>query len=351
MKFKPQLLPNNKAGEAIDWEDRIRDPRDWMVSDKYDGARVELFCDGAVKGRSLKGLPSFHINRMAEDFALTAQHTGVIEAEFYAPNMNFSEIMHFFKTEDVTSEKTVAKYRKLWEKTGGSPAKGWKYPGRSVRWLTTWHPELQFYVFDTLFLQGDDRTKLERYHALKRLFTRQVIGEDDAVLIPQYQFSHVDAIYQAYDQSIMNGGEGLVMFHKDSNYKMGRHTLNARQAFKIKEDNLEYDGQVLEVEESTVAREGSDRTTNELGRSVTSKLKEDRLPSGMAKGFKVLLDDGQTMSVSLTGFDHPERIALLENPRQYVGKWITFNAMAPVKVGGKPRGPAHYTKGNVRDSK
>ena len=141
------------------------------------------------------------------------------------------------------------------------------------------------------------------------------------------------------------------MFHKDSTYKFGRHTLNAGQAFKIKEDNLKYDGQVLEVEESTVAREGSDRTTNELGRSVTSKLKEDRLPSGMAKGFKVLLDDGQTMSVSLTGFDHPERIALLENPRQYVGKWITFHAMAPVKVGGRPRGPAHYTKGNVRDSK
>jgi hypothetical protein len=53
MKFKPQLLPNDKAGEAVDWEARIQNPTDWLLSLKYDGARVELLEDGTVKGRSL----------------------------------------------------------------------------------------------------------------------------------------------------------------------------------------------------------------------------------------------------------------------------------------------------------
>ena len=349
-QFKPQLLPNDKAGESIDWESRIGNPLDWMISHKFDGARVEIFHDGTVKGRSLKGLPSLHVNRMAEDFALLTQHSGVIEAEFYAPNMNFSELMHFFKTEDVTSDKTIAKYTKLWEKTQGDPAKGWKYPGRTVEWLTTWHPELKFYVFDHVFMDGDDRTKLERYMALQRIFNRQHVHGDDGILIQQWKFSYIDAIYQAYDQAILDGGEGLVMMHKDSAYKMGRYTLNAGQAFKIKDSNKDFEGVIVAIEEGTEARAGAERTINELGRSKTSQLKEDRIPSGLAKGFRVRMDDGNELIVSLNGFNHADRRALLGGgpATSIVGKRIKFTGMAPTKPGGCPR-HAHYTKGNLRN--
>lgn len=346
-QFKPQLLPNDKAGETIDWEARMSNPADWLISHKYDGARVEVFEDSTVKGRSLKSLPSIHVNRMAEDFTLLSQHSGVVEAEFFAPNMTFSEIMHFFKTEDVTSEKTVAKYTKLWEKTAGNPAKGWKYPGRTVEWLTTWHDELQFYIFDHVFTNGDDRTKLERYQALQMMFRQRNLSSADVQLIHQFEPEHVDQIYQAYDQAILNGGEGLVGIKKSAKYKYGRLTLNQAEGFKIKDSNKDFEGIIIGVLEGTSARDGSKRIVNELGRSRTSQLKEDRVPSGLCKGFLVRMGDGNELTVSLNGYDHQDRRDLLKSPQDWVGMKIKFTGMAPVKLGGCPR-HAHYTKGNIR---
>jgi hypothetical protein len=39
------------------------------------------------------------------------------------------------------------------------------------------------------------------------------------------------------------------MMHKNSSYKMGRHSLNSGMAYKIKEDNLQFDGVILSLEE------------------------------------------------------------------------------------------------------
>lgn len=357
MAFKPQLLPNNKAGEAPDWEERLGDTKEWLVSTKYDGCRVEIFADGKVKGRSLKDIPSIYIQRMAEDFALQAQFDGVVEAEFFSPDMTFAEIMHFFRCADVTSDKEKRKYQKLWVKTGGNPELGWTFPGRTPEWLCTWHDSLQFYIFDHLAAEVDGRTKLERYSNMSSsssLYGGIARACDNtlssAIIIPQIEYDCIDAIYQAYDQAIIDGNEGLVLIHKESKYKFGRHTIKSKQAFKIKEDNLEFDGVILDVEESTVAREGSEKSINELGRSVTSKLQDDRVPSGMAKGFKVRMEDGNELTVSLKGYDHPARIELLDNASEYIGRWVRFTGMAPVKEGGCPR-HAHFTKGNFRDDK
>jgi ATP-dependent DNA ligase len=45
-----------------------------------------------------------------------------------------------------------------------------------------------------------------------------------AVLVKQTQYTSIDEVFQAYDQAIISGYEGLVMMHKNSSYKMGRHT-------------------------------------------------------------------------------------------------------------------------------
>ena len=355
--FKPQLLPNNEVGSSPDWEERIEHPTHWLYSNKLDGARVELFSDGTVKGRSLKVIPNVHIQQMGRDImdSMPEFHPdSIIEAEFYSPEMNFSEIMHFFKTEDVTSEKSKEKYYKLWSKTGGNPDEGWPYPGRDVKWLTTWHKSLKFYAFDVVNVQSPEVVKAIRTLGLDRYVTMHTKGyhslEPYMVMIQQVPFTHIDELYQAYDQAIMDGCEGVVVIHKSSSYKYGRHTLNSKQAFKIKDDNLEFDGQIIDVLEATEAREGAEKTVNELGRSVTSKLQEDRVPSGMAKGFFVQMEDGNKLTVSLTGYDHPARRELLERADEYIGLWIKFTGMNPVKDGGCPR-HAHFTKGNFRDGK
>jgi hypothetical protein len=107
---------------------------------------------------------------------------------------------------------------------------------------------------------------------------------------------------------------------------MGRHSLNSGMAYKIKEDNLQFDGVILSLEEGTEVIEGVDKKINELGRSVTSKLK-NTVPSGLCKGFKVLMDDGNELTVSLKDYPHPERRAaftlLLILDRQYVSpEWV-----------------------------
>mgnify|MGYP003642518930 CR=1 FL=1 len=346
--FKPQLLPNNPVGEAMNWENLLGNTiQNYLVSVKEDGARVELQYDTQVKGRSLKSIPNVHIQRMHEELQNSIGiFGGIIEAEFYSPEMNFSEIMHFFKTEDITSEHTKLKYEKLWHKSLGGASEEWPYPGRDVEWCTTWHDSLKFYVFD-YYLQ-DGLTKLDRYLMSKELV--ESAESPHLVLINQFQCKHIDMMYQAYDQAALNNSEGLVLIHKDAPYKFGRHTLNSAMAYKVKDDNLVFDGQILSVEEATEAREGAEKTVNELGRSVTSKLKEDRVPSGMAKGFLVGMEDGNELTVSLKGYDHPARVELLQNAQDYTGKWIKFTGMAPVKASGCPR-HAHFEKGNFRDDK
>lgn len=345
--FNPQLLPNNPVGEHMDWETLLGDTiQDYYASIKEDGARVELQYDTLAKGRSLKTINNVHIQRMHKELQEElGKYGGIIEAEFYSPNMTFSEIMHFFKTEDVTSEKTKTKYQKLWNKTQGKSELGWKYPGRSVEWLTTWHPCLKFYAFD-YYLQ-DNMTKEERDSMLHEMYTDSECPHFE--YIAQQHLANVDMMYHMYDQASMRGSEGLVLVHKNAPYKRGRHTLKSKLAYKIKEDNLEFDGQILDVAEATKAREGAPKTVNELGRSVTSKLKEDRVPAGMAKGFAVRMEDGNELTVSLKGYDHPERKELLDNKENYIGRWITFTGMAPVKAGGCPR-HAHFS-GRFRDDK
>ena len=68
----------------------------------------------------------------------------------------------------------------------------------------------------------------------------------------------------------------------------------------------------LDIIEGTVAREDAPKTTNELGRSVTSKLKEDREKSGLASG--ILSEfEGHPIKVSLEGFTHDDLRELLAN--------------------------------------
>jgi hypothetical protein len=68
---------------------------------------------------------------------------------------------------------------------------------------------------------------------------------------------------------------------------MGRHSLNSGMAYKIK-DNLQFDGVILSLEEGTEVIEGVDKKINELGRSVTSKLKNTVLQVDYAKASKFL---------------------------------------------------------------
>lgn len=354
--FKPELIPNSKTGQEFELTKNVVNPEDYFCSLKHDGARVEIKADGPALSRALKEIPNVKLQQMVAKIQSEGllHHSDILECEFYAPNMTFSEIMHFFKTEDVTSDHTRNKYEKLWAKTGGDPEKGWKYPGRDVEWLTTWHPELRLYAFNLVNLERLDETKDDRDRNLRLTIALYRDNNDDSnsklEYVRQEIYSSHEMIQKVYDQAVENGEEGIVIVRRDAKYKFGRHTMKSGQIFKMKEDKLEFDAMILSVEEATEAREGAAKTVNELGRSKTSQLKEDRVPSGIAKGFRVRMEDGREFTVSLNGYSTEEKRQLLQNPTDFVGEWIKFTAMAPTKPGGMPR-QARYTKGNIREAK
>ena len=354
-QFKPELIPNSKTGQEFDLTKNVINPEDYFVSLKHDGARVEIKSTGPALSRALKVIPNVKVQEMVAKIQMRTDlgEAEILECEFYAPNMTFSEIMHFFKTEDITSEHARTKYEKLWAKTGGDPEKGWKYPGRDVEWLTTWHPELQLYAFnllDTANMQCDKQTRNISLILLWDNYYHIYKGEENLRYIEQQVFSTHEEIQNFYNEAVEDGEEGIVIVRRDAKYKFGRHTMKSGQIFKMKEDKLEFDAMILSVEEATEAREGTVKTVNELGRSKTSQLKEDRVPSGIAKGFKVRMEDGREFTVSLNGYNNEEKRELLQNPTDFVGEWIRFTAMEPTKPGGMPR-QARFTKGNIRDAK
>lgn len=365
MAFKPQLYPNFGVGVIPDWETLIQVPEDWMVSYKYDGNRAELKLGLAV-GRSLKPIKSWHIQAMAEQmynkYPLLTDPNVIVEAEFYAPGFTFAEIQHFYRSGDVTSAHTRKDLQREWDKTKGGTETykawrkirgekvevdvSWGFPGRDVDWLCMWHSELRFYIFD-MYMGDDSMTKLERYMKITDTFPKHCPYQ---VPIVQYKFENLFKLTEFYHYAVDLGLEGLMLVKEIAPYKRGRYTEKEAMAFKMKNDNNEMDGVITDVLEGDKVKDGVARTVDKLGYSVTSAKQDDREPSGKAKGFEVLLEDGQTTTVSLKGYSDPEKVLLLTDAPKYKGRAIRFHAMAPVKKGGLPR-HAHFTKDNFIESK
>jgi len=148
---------------------------------------------------------------------------------------------------------------------------------------------------------------------------------------------NIDSLQHIFEFTLDYGGyEGLVLIHKDHKYKFGRNSLKEGTLLKMKDDALEYDGVVIDVVEATSVLEGTEKTTNELGRSVTSKKKGDRESSGIAKGFITSYSDenGQclgTFTVCLKGFDNETRKQMFLDKSKFIGKHFKYTGMKPVK--------------------
>jgi len=384
--FKPNLIPNSKVSSPIDLREILGDKIDgYVLSLKKDGCRIEVV-GGKLLSRALKPITSTWIQKRFFDLAQKCLKYGIIlEGEFYSHGMKFNEINRFFKTEDVTDTKHLRemeadthKYNltgtikhpiwvvvkdadKLLEvrKTHSSKFEQ-DWPGRTPEWMSTYHESLQLWPFDCIIELNVSAPFRER---MKWLFS-QIHDKDGLLhefkdivntngwfnLCNEQDFSEIYTygdLEKLYEESLDLNWEGLVITHHKRTYKYGRSTAREATIFKMKEDKLEYDGQVLDIVEGTIARSGAPRSTNELGRSVTSKLAHDREPSGIASG--ILSEfEGHKITVSFDGYDHDELRELLANKDKYVGQWFKYTGMKPVK--NVPR-HAHMTRNSWRDSK
>lgn len=383
--FKPNLIPNSKVENPIVIPEIIaelgRSLSDYIVSFKKDGCRVEVM-DGALKTRALKTVGSLWIQERYRRLAQVCKQNNVIlECEFYAHGMKFNEICRFFKTSDVTDQKHIKKLKAdelkyniagtkkdpIWYKASDAESRQLRsdghlskfeqdWPGRSVEWLSTYHEELKIWPFDCYLIEFPALSYVDR---MKWLFNhiehpngifyefKDILELGDFCGLNREPLSNFDEVNQLYEDSLEEGWEGLVLAYKERTYKFGRSTAKEGNLFKMKEDKNIYDGQVIDILEGTVAREGAPKTVNELGRSVTSKLAEDRVPSGMASG--ILSEyEGHEIKVSFEGYSHEELKEILENKEQYIGQWFTYTGMKPVK--NVPR-HAHMNRNSWRDEK
>ena len=356
-QFKPNLIPNSDVSDPIDIKSIVGDNvQDYIISFKKDGCRLELI-NGEILTRALKPVTSLWIKDRFQKLADKCKEEGVIlEGEFYAHGYRFNEIVRYFKTEDVRDSKNISKLLKMEQK--GELEKDW--PGRSVAWLSTYHEDLKLHPFDLYIVNLPELSYKERLswffsHVLEEngIFYefRDIIEiknwfnistNNILKVIPTWEY-----VEKLYEEALEDGYEGLVIANSKRTYKFGRSTEKDNHLFKMKEDKNEYDGEVLDILEGTVVKEGVAKTTNELGRSVTSKLQEDREPSGIAKGILTTYN-GHELTVSFEGYSHDELREILENKKDYIGKWFKYTGMNPTK--NVPR-HSHCSRNPWRDSK
>ncbi len=335
--YKPNLIkdiPKDGSMSRQDVYDLITSKGgigEYIAFRKKDGCRLALGVKDTLVTRSLKPVKSILVNKRFEDInKLCLSLNLIVDGEFYAHGMKFNEINRFFTKSDVTTSE----YRKELETMLKKRPEAFfnKYRGRDIEFLTTWHDSLKFWAFDFIItdrpdLVGFKERWTEAYKRLKPYFLKLPY----LVMPVQVLIEDFKQMERVYGDALLNGWEGLVLTHKNHVYKYGRNTLREGTILKLKDDTLEYDGIVLDVPEATIAREGAEKTVNELGRSVTSKKKEDRIPSGLAKGFTVQFKDIGTFPVGLRGFDNIAKKELLDNKEKYIGRHFRYTGMLPVK--------------------
>lgn len=333
-EFKPNLIPNNLKSEVTDFDKIILKNGGYLkyfYLKKKDGCRLELI-DGEVLSRALKApgsqLVVDRFKPIAEEFK---KLNILVEGEFYMHGLKFNSIFRFFSKENVENPKYRLELEKALKK---DPEKFFKeYETTDIDFLTTFHSELKLHIFDCIILDRPDLTGfLERVAEMVRRVFKSCLPGDSHIVLPDIQLveskEHLDSTYQ---QSLDEGYEGLILVHRDHEYKFGRNSLNQGTLLKMKEDSLEYDGIILDVLEGTSVKEGVETTIDNLGYSETSKKKDDRESSGLAKGFLVEYEDKGTFTVGLGSFDNTQKRELLINKELYIGKNFKYTGMKPVK--------------------
>ena len=154
-------------------------------------------------------------------------------------------------------------------------------------------------------------------------------------LVRHIKVDSAKRVEEVFQIELDNGYEGLILRDPNANYKFGRGTLKEGIIYKVK-PFVTFDAQIIGVVQSTEVREGAEKKTNELGRSVTSKKKDDRVLIEKASAFNVLYE-GKELKVTLA-MDDSEKEEVWKNRQFYIGEIIEYKGML---VGSKdvPRHP------------
>ena len=290
--FKPLLAPNEKV-------DLTTLSYPLLASTKLDGIRC-IFYKGEILSRSLKQIQNKQLRERFEVIrAYTEKWNLILDGEIYSPKLNFQEITHFVMTQDLGEEKLP--------------------------------DHLKFYCFDNI--ASDDWTI--PFHGRYPTCFSLASKFSDIVPVEQRPVNSSQMVESYFDEVLRQGYEGLILRDPGGKYKFGRGTIKEGLIYKVK-PFVTFDAKITGVEQSTEVNEDAEKKTNELGRSVTSKKKDDRHLIEKASAFWVDYE-GKPLKVVLAMTD-PEKVAVWANRASLIGKTIEYKGML---VGSKdvPRHP------------
>lgn len=301
--FKPMLAPN----DTVNLEE-IKYPL--LASVKMDGIRC-IFKNGEILSRSLKQIQNKQLREKFEPLRKYSEANNVIlDGEIFSPKLTFQEITHFVMTQDLGDELV---------------------------------PEsLKFYCFDMVSEVNLDVPFASRIENVKHIATRYNRCNvppfcDDKVWVhvDQTLVSNKEEVVELFAKALEMGQEGLILRDPNGKYKTGRGTVKEGLIYKVKPFET-FDAKVTAVIQATEVREGAEKKTNELGRSVTSKKKDDRVLIEKASAFEVMYN-GLPLKVTLAMTDE-EKEYTWGNKHNFIGRTIEYKGML---VGAKdlPRHP------------
>ena len=302
-KFKPFLAPN----KIVDVHE-LTYPL--MASFKLDGIRC-IIKDGEMFSRSLKSISNIKLHekfKQLKQFTLNESHLQpILDGELLARSMPFNVL------------------------------------SGTVRALDREVPEdMYFYLFDSVINGNYDAEFIFRTEQLTRL----ELMYPDLIKIVEQKLVHTSEQVEEYFQEALDFGcDGLILHSLDGKYKCGRGTINEGIIYKMK-PYLTFDAKIIDVIQSTKVNPNAEKKINELGRSVTSKKKEDRILIDKACDFVVMHEGEAELKVMIAMTDE-EKKEVWKNKESYIGRYIEYKGLM---VGAKdlPRHPVYL---RMRDDK
>jgi len=301
--FKPILAPNDQPNL-----NELNYPL--LASFKLDGIRC-IFYKGQMLSRSLKQIQNKQLREKFEPIrSYSEEFNLILDGEIYSPELTFQEITSFVMTQDFEDVKSIKKYGEVK-----------KIP-----------EHLKFYCFDSIDDDNFDKPFNQRANYMIAFTTT---WEDIFELLYQNRVVDKSQVEELFTKALENSCEGLILRDSNGRYKFGRGTLKEGLIYKVKPFRT-FDAEITGVVQSTVVDPNAEKKTNELGRSVTSKKKDDRILIEKASAFNVEYENKE-LKVVLAMTDE-EKEEVWKNRDSYIGKIIEYKGML---VGAKdvPRHP------------
>jgi DNA ligase-1 len=289
--FRPMLAPN----EEIDIKS-LKFPL--LASYKLDGIRC-IFKDGQMYSRALKQFPNIKLRERFEGLNKFCKAKDIIlDGELLAKSLEFNELSGLTRQLD-----KVLPF------------------------------DLYFYCFDAIFNKDFMMSFRTRTTFLDALVAE--IYHSQFKIVKQWSILRVEDINPLYENALAWGCDGLILRDLNGRYKFGRGTIKEGLIYKMKPFQT-FDSKIIDVLQGTIVNPKAEKTINELGYSRTSKLKEDRLPSGRASDF-VVKYKGKELKVSIV-MTQEEKEEVWKNKEKYIDRLIEYKGML---VGAKdlPRHP------------